>query len=180
MKALAKQAAAICFAVSYGTAFAAVPLSLSESVDMALGRDESIAAAEARENPSRARWKKRRSMRRKRKKETPDGNLPGEKENKKFFSKILSGFFGWCIYTDEQAKRQVRREEKKMLNVELMDKTLTIAEMESVVGGAVRPKVRVTTRKGPVIRHGNAGNAIGNAISNLMLYFLEHNNKKKG
>ena len=67
-----------------------------------------------------------------------------------------------------------------MLNVELMDKTLTIAEMESVVGGAVRPKVRVTTRKGPVIRHGNAGNAIGNAISNLMLYFLEHNNKKKG
>ena len=71
-----------------------------------------------------------------------------------------------------------------MLNVELMDKTLTTEEMESVVGGAVRPKVRDTTRRGPRrgpgIRHGNAGNAIGNAISNLMLYFLERNNKKKG
>ena len=82
MKALAKQAAAICFAVSYGTAFAAVPLPLSESVDMALGRDESIAAAEARENPSRARWKKRRSTQRKRQKKRPTG-ICRAKRNKK-------------------------------------------------------------------------------------------------
>ena len=58
MKELAKQAAklaaAICFAVSTETAFAAVPLSLSESVDMALSRDESIAAAEARKGT--AKW----------------------------------------------------------------------------------------------------------------------------
>ncbi|MBR1886605.1 MAG: TolC family protein [Schwartzia sp.] len=59
MKELAKQAAslaaAVCFAVSSGTAFAAVPLSLSESVDMALSRDESIAAAEAKKNT--AKWR---------------------------------------------------------------------------------------------------------------------------
>ncbi|MBR1760117.1 MAG: hypothetical protein IJ741_02910 [Schwartzia sp.] len=67
---------------------------------------------------------------------------------------------------------------------ELMEKTLTLEEMEPVVGGAVRPRVRVTTRKGPRkgpgIRRGNVGDGIGNAISYLMLYFLERNDKKKG
>ena len=67
---------------------------------------------------------------------------------------------------------------------ELMEKKMTEEDMALVVGGAVRTKVRFTTkrgpRRGPGIRHGNVGNAIGNAISNLMLYFLERNDKKKG
>ena len=54
MKRAAKLAAAVCIAVSSETALAAVPLSLSESVDMALSRDESIAAAEARKDT--AKW----------------------------------------------------------------------------------------------------------------------------
>ncbi len=51
MKGMTKQAvrlaAAICLAATCGPAEAAVPLTLSESVDMALNRDESIDAAEA-------------------------------------------------------------------------------------------------------------------------------------
>ena len=107
----------------------------------------------------------------------------GTGESHEKISKSLSGFSGSRIYTDEQAKRQVRGEEKTMTN-ELMEKTLTLEEMEPVVGGAVRPRVRVTTRKGPRkgpgIRRGNVGDGIGNAISYLMLYFLERNDKKKG
>ncbi len=53
-KQAAKLAAAICFAVSAETAMAAVPLSLSESVRMALESDESIGAAEAGKDT--AKW----------------------------------------------------------------------------------------------------------------------------
>lgn len=61
-----------------------------------------------------------------------------------------------------------------------IDTVLTIEEMAPVVGGVVRPQVRrVPSKKGPGIRHGNLGDSIGNAITQLMLYCLEHNKKKK-
>ena len=53
-KQAARLAAAICFVAAGALVEAAVPLTLSESVDMALSRDESIDAAEAGKNT--AKW----------------------------------------------------------------------------------------------------------------------------